>query len=284
MPENDPLAALSVPRKDQDIMASLNIDSGYAGMEKSVKGLSQLPGLTETILPSIRQLLMPGPDNPAFKAIDAGTQQNVAAAQTDAMRRGLTGSDIEAASMLGARSAGEMAKSSFQAQTATQMAGFIKDLATGDIASQRENLTMFAQLMGQKITNDQDLMMFREMLRANLDMADKNRKAQLWGAGIGAVGSIAGAGITKFSDERLKVGIKRIGTAGGVGVYIFRWTKAAQAILGAHDQLEVGVLAQEVAAKWPSAARAVRGWMAVDYAQLPSSVVDEVSRLGAAYA
>lgn len=198
MPEIDPLANISVKRADQDIMKDLSINSGYGGMETAVKGLANIPGLTETILPSIKALLMPGPDNPAFKAIDIGTQQNVAASQTEMMKRGLTGSDIEAAAMTGARGQGELAKAQLQAQTSTQLAGFIKDLATGDISAQRENLVMFAQLMGQKITSDQDLMMFREMLQENMAQESRNRKSALWGAGISAVGSIAGAGIKKW--------------------------------------------------------------------------------------
>ena len=72
----------------------------------------------------------------------------------------------------------------------------MKELATGDISSQRENLIMMAQLMGQKITSDQDLMMFREQLAANIEQAGKNRESALWGAGIGAAGSIVGAMIT----------------------------------------------------------------------------------------
>lgn len=287
MPETDPLAGLVVPNKSADILSGLNIDSGYAGMDKAVKGLSSIPGLTETILPSIKALLMPGESNPAFKAIDAGTAANVAAGQTDAMRRGLTGSDIEAASMVGARNAGEMAKSNFQAQTATQLAGFIKDLATGDIAAQRENLTMFAQLMGQKITSDQDLMMFREMLSANLSEADKNRKSALWGAGIGVVGNV-GASAVKYSDQRLKTDLHRIGSANGVPVFAFRWTPAAQALFGAHDQVEVGVMAQDIEISYPEAAvtRVMAGkpWLAVDYSKLPSRLVEEVNRLGATYA
>lgn len=199
MPEQfDPIAGLSIPRADQNVMAGIAPGTAdYASVDKSVRGLAQMPGLTETILPSIKALLMPGENNPYSQLIDRSTQGNVAAAQTDAMRRGLTGSDIEAAAMGSARQGGEMAKSSFFADNAKQMASFIKELATGDINSQRENLVMFAELMGQKITSDQDLLMFREMLNANVDQAGKNRKAALWGAGINAGASLISAGIKR---------------------------------------------------------------------------------------
>lgn len=283
MPETDPLSP-SIKRVDADILSGINPgQADYGSVDKTVRGLTQLPGLTETILPSIKALLMPGENNPAFKAIDLGTQQNVAAAQTDAMRRGLTGSDIEAASMVGARGQGELAKSNFQAQTSTQLAGFIKDLATGDISAQRENLISFAQLMGQKIQSDQDLLMFREMLSANMEQADKNRKNALWGAGISAVGSIAGGGIAKYSDERLKLDIRKVGEAAGLRIVIFRWTRLAQAF-GAHGGREVGVLAQDVEARYPLAVSEKNGWKMVDYAKLPASVFETANRLGAAYA
>jgi hypothetical protein len=157
-------------------------------------------------------------------------------------------------------------------------------LATGDIQSQRENLIMFAELMGQKITSDRDLQMFREMLQANMDQAAKNRKNALWGAGIQAAGNIAGSSIMAFSDERLKTDVRKIGSANGVAVYIFRWKKTAQALLGAHDRQEVGVLAQDIAERWPEAVAEIQGWMAVDYSKLPSGLVEEVHRLGAAHA
>lgn len=280
MPED---IAPTIKRVDADILSGIPAGSAnYGQVDKTVRGLTQLPGLTETILPSIKALLMPGENNPYGKMIDKSTQVNVASAQTDAMRRGLTGSDIEAASMAGARETGENAKSQFYAQNSQQMAGMIKDLATGDINSQRENLMMFAQLMGQKISSDQDLQMFHEMLKNNMEQADKNRESALWGAGIGALGSIGGAAM-KFSDERLKVAIRKIGEAGGLRVVVFRWTRLAQAF-GAHDGDEVGVLAQDVEARYPDAVREINGWKAVDYSKMPGSVFSAVNRLGAAYA
>lgn len=195
MPEiTDPTAGISIPRFDKSIIDTITPgQANYENVDKSVRGLTSVPGLTETILPSIRALLMPGKDNAYVKQIDKSTGRNVAAAQTEAMKRGLTGSDIEAGAMGMERETGETAKAGFFAQNAQQMASIMKELATGDINMQRENLTMFAQLMGQKITSDQDLMMFREQLAANIDQAGKNRGNALWGAGLQAVGSIGGA-------------------------------------------------------------------------------------------
>lgn len=282
----DPLAGPVVANKAADVLSQIPVgEADYRHTDQTIRGLSSLPGLTETILPSIKALLMPGKDNPYGAMIDRSTQGNVASAQTEAMKRGLTGSDIEASSMNAERTAGENQKTAFYTQNATQMANFMKDLATGDISSQRENLMMFAQLMGQKITSDNDLAMFREQLQANLGMADKANKTALWGAGIGAAGAALGglASAAKFSDERLKVGLKKVGRAAGVDIFSFRWNIVARAF-GAHDRVEFGVLAQDVAREYPSAVGEKNGWKTVDYTRMPVAVFDEVNRLEAASA
>lgn len=284
----DPFIAPDIKRKDVEIIGNAQNETQWSGtpnyksLQNTVAGLGSIQGLTETILPSIKALLMPGPDNPYAKMIDQSTQGNVAAAQTDMMKRGLTGSDIELAGMSGARATGEMAKSQFFAQSAGQMAGFIKELATGDINTQRENLTMLAQLMGQKITGDQDLAMFREMLNANMEQADKNRESALWGSLIQAGGSAAGAAIMA-SDRRLKVDIRKVGRAAGLDIFSFRWSKVAQ-VFGAHDRVQYGVMAQDVAKVYPEAATEKYGWKAVDFSRLPSYVIDAIYRLEAANA
>jgi len=93
-------------------------------------------------------------------------------------------------------------------------------------------------------------------------------------------GALAGA---KFSDERLKIGIRKIGDAAGLRIVVFRWTRLAQAF-GAHEGEEVGVLAQDVEARYPRAVSEKNGWKMVDYTKLPGSVFETVNRLGAAYA
>lgn len=279
----DPLAGLAVPNKSKEILGTIAPGSAdYGSVDKTVRGLSSLPGLTDTILPSIKALLMPGENNPYGALIDKATAGNVAAAQTDSMRRGLSGSDIEAAAMTGARNAGEDQKTAFYTQNAGQMAGFMKDMATGDIENQRENLMMMAQLMGQKITSDQDLLMFRDSLSANMSMADKANKAALWGAAIGAGGAVAGSAI-KYSDERLKVGLRKVGRAAGLDIFSFRWSKVAQAN-GAHDRVEVSVMAQDAEQLYPEAVGEDNGFKTIDLAKLPMSAVNEMNRLGGIHA
>ena len=189
----NPLEGPSIKRTDEATFNSVKPDDyNYAAIKNTVGGLGQVQSLTDTILPSIKALLTPGENNPTVQAINRSTASNVASAQTEAMKRGLTGSDIEAGAMGMERQTGEMAKSSFFAEGAGKLAGFMKELATGDINMQRDNIIMMAQLMGQKLSSEQDLLMFREQLAANIDQAGKNRQSALWGAGIGAVGSVAG--------------------------------------------------------------------------------------------
>jgi rRNA maturation endonuclease Nob1 len=170
-------------------------DYNYQAIEKTVKGAGQVQSLTDTILPSIKALLTPSADNPTLQAIDRSTSRNVASAQTESMKRGLTGSDIEAGAMGMERQTGEMAKSSFFADSAGKLAGFMKELATGDINTQRENIIMMAQLMGQKLQSEQDIQMFREQLAANMEQAGKNRESGMWGGLIGLGGQLGSAAI-----------------------------------------------------------------------------------------
>ena len=278
----DPLDGPVVPNAAKSVLDKTPVgEADYRHVDETVRGLASLPSLTETILPSIKALLMPGENNHYTNLIDKSTGRNLASSQTRMMQRGMTGSDIEESAAVGIEGEGEMAKSNFFAQNAQQMAGFMKELATGDINSQRENLMMFAQLMGQKIQNDQDLAMFREQLQENIAQAGRNNKAQMWSAGISAVGSIAGAAgsaAIMASDERLKVGLEKIGHAGNVDIYKYRWSKRAQA-MGAHDRVEVGILAQDVEREYPEAATELNGWKAIDYNRLPSRVSLEVYRL-----
>jgi len=88
----------------------------------------------------------------------------------------------------------------------------------------------------------------------NADVAQQNA---MWGglAGLGA------AGITAFSDKRLKKNIERLGTSiMGFPVYAFDY------IWGGDRQ--VGVMAQDVVKVMPEAVSTIDGYMAVDYGMI----------------
>lgn len=168
--------------------------STYDSLDNAIKQAGKLPSVTDIALPAIMDLLRPGGQGskPFEAAIGRTTSANVSAAQSDMMKRGLTGSDIEASAMGQARAEGSNALAGFYGQNAASLASFIDKIVSGDLATQRANLMALAEAMGQKITSDNDLMMFRQQLEATKSMADKSNKAALWGAGISAFGSIAG--------------------------------------------------------------------------------------------
>ena len=89
-------------------------------------------------------------------------------------------------------------------------------------------------------------------------------KTQMSGAGglLGGLASLGGAAITKFSDRRLKRGIRRIGRlANGLAVYAYSY------IWGGSEQ--IGVMADEVAKTRPEAlGPTLFGFQTVNYGAL----------------
>jgi hypothetical protein len=168
--------------------------ASYDNIFGLIKASGTMPGVTDTALPAIAQLL-DASQGPAADAIKRETEANVAGAQSDAMKRGLTGSDIEAGNMTMARGQGQLALGNLFSQNASKLGDYIMQAVSGDTQAHREALLNLAQAFGQKISSDQELQMFREQLSANMAMASSANKASLWGAGIGAVGNIAGGAL-----------------------------------------------------------------------------------------
>jgi hypothetical protein len=99
------------------------------------------------------------------------------------------------------------------------------------------------------------------------DLAQRNWQAEVQAnsaansALFGALGSIAGAGMFKWSDRRLKRDIEAVGTgAHGLTTYQFRYHW--------DDTLHLGYMADEVQAVRPDAVTEVAGYLAVDYSAL----------------
>jgi hypothetical protein len=262
-------AAGGAPSLNQIYASPMGNNPTYDNVFGLIKASGQMPGVTDTALPAIAQLL-DSARGPAAMGINKETEANVASAQSDAMKRGLTGSDIEAGNMTMARGQGQLALSKLYADSAGKMGDYIMQAVTGDVQSQRENLLNLAQAFGQKISSDQELAMFQQQLAASMGMADRANKTSLWGAGIGAVGSIAG-GAMRFSDRQLKDRIQVLGRAGRLEVVSFEWNKAAR-YMGAPEGEQVGVLADQVEKAHPALVATVGRYKAVDYAGLPSDV------------
>jgi len=93
------------------------------------------------------------------------------------------------------------------------------------------------------------------------DMAGYNADVAQQNAMYGGLAGLGAAGITAFSDKRLKKNIERIGTSiMGFPVYAFDY------IWGGDRQ--IGVMAQDVVKVMPDAISTVDGYMAVDYGMI----------------
>lgn len=251
---------------------------GATATTDSIFKLLQAPQARQTdILPSIQELLL-GTQAPAVQAIREGARINRASAQSDAMKRGLTNSDIEAANMTGATAQGEQAVGQLIAQQSSQLAQYIMQAMGMDIQGNREMFVTLAQALGQELGSQREMEMARlEREQASHLAGDANRNALL-GAGIGAIGSIAGGGVTRYSDVGLKANIKVLGTVDGLDICKWDWTSRARA-LGVNLRESVGVLAQQVQEKYPELVGRSGGFKTVNYNGLPLEVRQEIERL-----
>lgn len=159
----------------------------------SIFKLLQTPqGRMTDVLPSIQELLL-GNNAPAIASIREGARGNRASAQSDAMKRGLTGSDIEAANMTAATAAGETGVGQLISQQSNALAQYIMQAMGMDIQGNREMFVTLAQALGQELGAQREM----EMARLEREMAERegaaSRKSDLWGALIGG-GAALGAG------------------------------------------------------------------------------------------
>lgn len=106
---------------------------------------------------------------------------------------------------------------------------------------------------------------------ANLGMANRANITNARAAQASATGSMMGglfqgagsaiAGAAMMSDKRLKTDIKKVGkTNEGLPVYTYKYKGS--------DQTQMGVMAQDVEKKTPSAVRTLGGFKAVDYTKV----------------
>jgi len=153
--------------------------------------LLQAPRATMTGgLPEIQQTL--GAQAPELERQVAGVGADIMGAMG---KRGMTGSSIEAQAL--ARGMGGM-RTQFAAQTAPMLAQLIERARAGDIQAQQQMMFAIAQAMGQEMTAQREMQMFREQLDAMQSAAAGQRKSSLWGAGLGAIGQIGGSALGAY--------------------------------------------------------------------------------------
>lgn len=181
-----------------------DLNPSFEGVVETLRGIGDLPTLTGSALPRIEELL--GQQGkflmPQIEGLRKRAGELEAGAQSEALRRGLTGSDIEVAGTQRARTSGLEAEAGlrgrFAIESSRQLSDLIFKAMSGDIQAATNLRTLLAQAMGEEAGARRDIMLFREQLAAGVDIARRGREAGLIGAGIGAVGSIGGAALGSF--------------------------------------------------------------------------------------
>jgi len=254
------------------------------GMLKSVQGMPTLQSMYEPLVGQNAQYLQP-----QVQAIQQQTQQNVAAAQSDAMKRGLTGSSIEGMNMNQARTQGLQTESQMRSQFALSMSELIAKAMAGDLEAAQQLRYNLAQAMGQELGSQREMQMFQQQISAMNDQAAKNRKNALWGAGIGAGAQIGSALINAFaqrgggaspSDSRLKKNVRHIKTIEGVSIVEFEWNETAVKMGLPEGTKHYGVIAQQVQEVMKDVVGESSGYLFVNYDKLPKKIRSEIARIG----
>lgn len=180
-----------------DLFALPNMtnEPSYQNIMESIRSIGALPNMTQGVMPEIRGLLGQGGPAmaPGIAALRDLTNTNVAQQVSGAQQRGLTGSSIEAFGMGQAQAGGMQAESQFRAQGAQTLADLLFKAQAGDIQAATMLRQLIAQAMGQEMGAQRDIDMFNKQMEEARAQAAANRKAQLWAAGIGAVGQVGAA-------------------------------------------------------------------------------------------
>lgn len=266
---------VSVP-KLQTLQDVIGTGQPTADASNIYKLLQAPQGRMTDVLPSLQDLLM-GQQAPAVASIREGARSNAAMAQSEAMKRGITGSDIEAANMTMARAQGEQQVGNLIAQQSSALAQYIMQAYGMDVQSNREMFVTLAQALGQELQSQRDMEMAAMDRDAMITSGRQSGQYGLLGSLIGAAGTL-GAGAMIASDRGLKTNVSKVSEAGGVNIYKWDWTVKA-AGLGHAQESSIGVVAQELEKTHPYLVSESDGFKQVDYSGLPEETKREIVRL-----
>ena len=132
---------------------------------------------------------------PQLAAIRQSGEQNAAMAQSDAGNRGMRGSDIEAASMQGARQASTQQEAQLRGQVSMQqaqtMAEAIMKMYGMDVQANQDLHNNLAQAIGQELSQQREIQMHEQALAQAKAAANASRHKGLISSLIGSLGSVA---------------------------------------------------------------------------------------------
>lgn len=261
-------------------LPNLPTNASYENVMEILKSVSGVPTLQSQMAPLAGEQAKYL--QPQIEAIRELTGQNVAASQTEAMKRGLTGSSIEAQNMQMARTQGGQTEAKMRGEFALSLTDLLARAIQGDTEAAQQLRYQLAQAMGQKVAADQEKEMFLQQLEAMNQQASSNRKSALWGSAIqgGAqlAGGLGGAAILKYSDGRLKGEVDVLETVDGVNIISWRWNAKAGELGLPEGEKEVGVLANQVKTVLPDVVEEHNGYLHVHYGKLPQSVKNAIEK------
>lgn len=192
-------------------------------------------------------------------------QEQASIAQSDAMRRGLTGSSIESSAIQQAYTSANQGYAQYLAGQLNNLVPAYTGAAQFDIGQNRNYQTDLAQAIGQQLASQIQQQQFGQQLNAMLSQARMTSNAQLWSGIAGGVGAAIGG----FSDIRLKTDLRPLGYWKGLTFYSFQYQKHATIPWWELPPgPRVGVLAHEAAKVHPDCVFIERGYLKVDYAKM----------------
>lgn len=176
-----------------------NVDISQANPQGVLNTLGQgaPQSLTALLMPLFQQLF--GAQQGSLQQqFGLQSEQGVAQAQSDAMKRGLTGSSIESS---GIQSALANANTGYN-QAYTGLLGSLinsySSAAGQDIGNQTAYNQSIAQALGQTYSSNIQQQQFAQQLQAGIDAANKQANATMWGGIAGGVGSLGGGALSAF--------------------------------------------------------------------------------------
>lgn len=234
--------------------------------------LAQAPqSLTATLGPLLQQVFgMQG--NLMQPIFQQQGVQGAAQAQSDAMKRGLTGSSIESAGIGQAYAAANQGYDQYLAQQLSSLVPTYAGAAGQDISNQQQYYSNLAQAVGQQLSSQLAQQQFQQQLSEGGYQASQNRLAgqqqAIMGGLFGLGGTLGGSAIKAglFSDIRLKKKLFPIAKWKDMTIFLFEYSD--DKIKDLPKGPRVGFLAHEVAKYRPDCVRVDQGYLKVDYVKL----------------
>jgi len=152
--------------------------------------ISQMQTSMSSVLPYVQQQLSSQGQflQPQIEAIRQGGETMAAQAQSDAMARGMRGSDIEAAGMAGARQSAEQNVAQLRGQLGMQQAQYMAEAimkAYGyDVESNKQMHQSLAQAIGQELSQQRELQMMEDQLKAYKKAMREQSESDILGSAI----------------------------------------------------------------------------------------------------